>query len=273
MQKPDIITIKGVPVHIYASHEEASRAVADIFIKVAKRRLMDDGAERFCVCLSGGRTILRMEELLATAAYANAIYWSRVRVFFGDEHVVRSDSPLNNHHLATTQGKLYVWFDRLACIYHISTEICGRVLTIAGADDIARHYESQIADITRDNGFDLLFLGYGSDGHTASILPEKEGWRNSVFDSTNLVEAVAYPNHLYPKAGLRITLTPVGLRQLSRKTVMLVTGGGEKTQALLRIFEDPFDIRKVPGAVIRQMRVPLIITDKATAELLLKQYN
>jgi 6-phosphogluconolactonase len=132
------------------------------------------------ICLTGGSSPQKLYELLATDAWRNRIPWQRVHWFIGDERFVRPDDPLNN---MTTARRAFL--DRCAPaanIHAIPTDT-------ASPDEAARRYERELKLFYGAEAFDpirplfeLVLMGLGSDGHTASLFPgfpavgETERW-------------------------------------------------------------------------------------------------
>jgi 6-phosphogluconolactonase len=126
-------------------------------------------AGRVAICLSGGSSPKQLFQLLATDAYRGRIPWDRVHWFIGDERFVPADSPLNNMTMARQ-----AFLDRCAPadnVHPIPTE---------GTDpeDAARRYERELKSFYGANEldptrplFDVVLLGVGPDGHTASLFP------------------------------------------------------------------------------------------------------
>jgi 6-phosphogluconolactonase len=132
------------------------------------------------ICLTGGSSPQKLYELLATDGWRNRIPWQRVHWFIGDERFVRPDDPLNN---MTTARRAFL--DRCAPaanIHAIPTDT-------ASPDEAARRYERELKLFYGAEAFDpirplfeLVLMGLGSDGHTASLFPgfpavgETERW-------------------------------------------------------------------------------------------------
>src|SRR6266436_7233540 len=164
-----------------SSHRMAARdhrqliAVADpaALARAAADRLMariDANGGRIAICLTGGSSPKQLYALLATEAYRDRIPWKRVHWFIGDERFVPPTDPLNN--MATARG---IFLDRLAPpsnIHPIPTDA-------ADPDESAERYARELKsfygadrlDAARPL-FDLVLMGMGPDGHTASIFPD-----------------------------------------------------------------------------------------------------
>lgn len=124
---------------------------------------------RVAICLAGGSSPQQLYRLLATDGYRPRIPWQRVHWFIGDERLVRADDPLNN--MATARRIFLDRFAPTANIHPIPTDS-------ADPDEAARRYERELKsfygadalDPTRPL-FDVVLMGVGPDGHTASLFP------------------------------------------------------------------------------------------------------
>jgi len=141
-----------------------AKAAADRIVA----RIVADG-QRVAICLSGGSSPKQLFELLATDAYRPKIPWDRVHWFIGDERFVPADNPLNNMSMA-----------RKAFLDQCAPSANVHPIPIDSADpaEAARHYEAELkafygADkLTPERPlFDVVLLGVGPDGHTASLFP------------------------------------------------------------------------------------------------------
>jgi 6-phosphogluconolactonase len=125
---------------------------------------------RVAICLTGGSSPKQLYQLLATDGYRNQIPWDRVHWFIGDERFVPADDPLNN--MGVARG---IFLDRCAPaanIHPIPTDT-------ANPDEAARRYESELKSFYGANEldcagplFDVVLMGVGPDGHTASLFPD-----------------------------------------------------------------------------------------------------
>jgi len=141
-----------------------AKAAADRIVA----RIVANG-QRVAICLSGGSSPKQLFELLATDAYRPKIPWDRVHWFIGDERFVPVDNPLNNMSMARK-----AFLDQCAP----SANVHPFPIDSADPAEAARHYEAELkafygADkLTPERPlFDVVLLGVGPDGHTASLFP------------------------------------------------------------------------------------------------------
>lgn len=195
--------------------EAVARAAAERLIAACG----EAEGERIAICLSGGSTPKRLYGLLAGPDYAARVPWERVHWFFGDDRVVPWDDARSNVRMVREA------FGHGA---EIPTTHLHFIPSDEGADAGARAYERTLLDFYGAEAldparalFDLVLLGLGEDGHTASLFPGKP----AVDETQALVAPV-------PEAGLepfvaRISLTLPALAS-SRHILFLVTGAGKR---------------------------------------------
>ena len=200
-----------------------ARKGAELFLTLCSEAVAQKGY--FVVGLSGGRTPRQMHQLLARDPYLSQIPWSQVHFFWVDERIVPYDSDASNYGTARS--------DLLRRV-PVPPENLHPVLVDRDAEQCAMIYEKQILQffglaMPQRPSFDLLLLGMGEDGHTASLLPgQEERWK-----SDRLAVSV--------KGGTpdleRVTMTP-SLINASR-TVAFFVSGGNKSAALRDVLTNP----------------------------------
>jgi len=150
-------------VSVFQDMEELSRGAADIFVTLSKTNITSRG--RFVVALSGGSTPRRLYSLLGSPWYRNEIDWSRVHVFWADERCVPKDHPESNYRFA---------HDALLSRVFLPAQNVHRIRGEDGPRKAAGEYEDDLRIFFSGPGtivFDLIILGVGEDGHTASLFP------------------------------------------------------------------------------------------------------
>ena len=148
-------------VNVYDNPEELAQAAAREFAARAKEAIDERG--RFAVVLAGGSTPRATYEILASD-YADTIDWKDVHVFFGDERGVPPDHDDSNYKMA-----------RESLLDHVPIGSVHRMQGELPPDEAAEAYEQELRDFFGSDdlpGFDLILLGTGDDGHTASLFPE-----------------------------------------------------------------------------------------------------
>jgi 6-phosphogluconolactonase len=197
-------------MEVFPDLEELSRAAAQLFGDASREALRERG--RFSVALAGGSTPRRTYELLARPPYRDSVDWPQVDVFWGDERCVAPEDPRSNERMAREALLDRVPIDATR-IHPMRCE--------GDPADAAQRYEALLRNHFGEKPrFDLVLLGLGDDGHTASLLPGTD----APSEATRWAIAV--------KGGdvERLTLTPPALNA-ARRIAFLVSGAG-KAKAL-----------------------------------------
>lgn len=225
MQTPEI---KVLPDPAGVAREAADRIVA------AAREAIDDHGS-FSLALSGGSTPRKLHDLLASDAYRNRIDWVNVEVFFGDERCVPPDHDDSNYRMAkeTLLDRVPIPGDN---VYRMRGEL--------DPDEAAKQYGLMLKEKFADGGLDLVLLGMGADGHTASLFPGTE----AVHEREHRVVA-NYAEHSTTGKSWRITLTAPFINRA--RHVMLLVAGADKAARLSEVLEGPSDPQRLPVQLIR----------------------
>jgi 6-phosphogluconolactonase len=191
---------------------------------------------RFDVALAGGSTPKAAYALLAQPPHRDAIEWSRVRFFFGDERCVPPDHPDSNYGMAAR-----ALLEPLGIAADAVFRMHGEDDPATAAAEYARVLRAELpADDAGTPRFDLVLLGMGPDGHTASLFPGSD----PLTDDEQLVRAP----YVEKFATHRITLTPRVLR--AARAVIVTAGGAAKADALAAVLGDAPDASVHPIAVL-----------------------
>lgn len=239
----------------YPDAEAVSRAAAQEFVELARTAIADRG--RFCVALSGGSTPRRMYEILSEGPRWAQLDWRRVEVFWGDERAVPPEHPDSNYGVAAAVllGKLGVPVDR---VHRVHGELADPEQAAAlYQDELARVFATPVEGLPPI--FDLILLGMGPDGHTASLFPfsqaltERRRW------------VVGYT---VPRLGKkRITMTFPILNRAAE--VRLLVTGADKAGVLREALAGPRDPERLPvqAVVPEGGRLVWLVDRAAAAEL------
>ncbi len=226
-----------MPVRIYEDFAALSAAAAELFVAVATQ-CRDAGAS-FSVALSGGGTPRKTYELLAESPFREQAPWDRTHIFWGDERCVPANDPRSNQRMA-----------REALLDHVPIP-ASQVHPIDGgapSDEAAADYERTLRDFFADRqpGFDLVFLGLGENGHTASLFPH-----TPVLKETRRWVADLYVADLYraEQDMRRVTLTAAFLNQAA--TIAFVVSGANKAPVVREILAGPHDPERLPAQLIK----------------------
>jgi 6-phosphogluconolactonase len=208
-------------VHVFPDNRSFVHGAAAFIADVAASAIAERG--RCTVALSGGGTPKQIYARLAKSDYRDLIDWEKVHIFFGDERCVPPDDERSTYRMAHE-----AWLDH-------SRIPADNIHRIHGEDDPeqeARRYEEQIARLFPSEelpAFDLILLGMGDDGHTASLFPGTAALR----ESSRWVVA----QYVEQIASWRVTFT-APLINGARQVAFLVAGAG-KAQMLWNVLEGP----------------------------------
>ena len=217
---PDLATIS----------QEAARYIA----RLANEAIVTRG--RFTIALSGGNTPKQAYALLGSEQYRDALDWSRVEVFWGDERCVPPDDPESSYHLAVQT--------LLAGAPILASQVHRMPADRPDRDAASLDYTQEMQRVFGTNGipaFDLIQLGMGPEGHTASLFPHQP----SLSETERLVMPVTVPK---PPPD-RLTFTPP-LLDAARHVLFLATGA-DKQEALRAVIEGPYNPDEYPAQIVR----------------------
>lgn len=208
---------------VEASAADMARKGADIWCESAQESVGRRG--RFALAISGGSTPRRLHRLLAEAPYLSRMPWDRIHIFWVDERCLPWTHPESNFGAAKKD-----FLDRVPMVPAHVHPMPGWGPPEQGA---VTYEQALKAFFQRDEGrvpcFDLIFLGLGQDGHTASLFPgdasleEKEKWVLRVTGGRPWVD--------------RLTMT-FPMLNLARQIIFLASGK-DKAQVLKTVLEDP----------------------------------
>jgi 6-phosphogluconolactonase len=220
-------------IRVFDDPDALARGAAD---ELTQRALaVTDAGDAFNVALSGGSTPDRLLRLLADEPYSTRISWTDVHLFWGDERAVPPDDPDSNFGAAR---------DALITKVGIPAGNVHRIKGETEPQDAAAEYEMDLRrHFALDEGrlprFDLVFLGMGADGHTASLFPGTD----ALAETRRLVTA----NWVAVLESHRITLTCPVFNHAA--CIMFLVAGAEKAETLRLVLEGPQG--KYPAQLIR----------------------
>jgi 6-phosphogluconolactonase len=228
-------------ITVYPDNESLINSAADLIMELAAEAIAARG--RFTLALSGGNTPRPVYARLATAGYRDRIDWSKVLIFFGDERCVPPDDPQSNYRMVRT-----ALLDQAPIppgnIHRIRGEELPENAAADYADVLQRTFGGDaVTGGPPPEGFDLILLGIGDNGHTASLFPglaavtETARWVMAPY-----VEVVGM---------WRVTMTPV-IINAARKVAFLVSGA-KKAEMLRKILEGPYQPVVLPSQIVKPM--------------------
>ena len=235
-----IVEKSNCKVEVLPDLETLSHRAASIFVSTSRNSIATK--KRFPVAISGGSTPRRLCTLLGSEAYGDQVDWQRVHFFWADERCVPKNDEASNFRTA---------FNTLLSKVALPDENIHRIKGEEAPDQAARDYEEEIRRFFKGSGwpgFDLVILGVGEDGHTASLFP----------DSKSLEETVrlAIPVYLEEPGKNRITLTLPVLNHANQ--ILFLVAGFSKAGVLSEIFGGKERRKLLPSGLINPLRGSMI---------------
>jgi 6-phosphogluconolactonase len=227
-------------LEVFADNQALTLAAAQRFVVLATEAVETHGL--FTVALSGGSTPKGLYKLLATdKTMRDAIPWSKTHFFFGDERHVPPEHPESNFRMAS-EAMFRVLRTEQLHLHRVLSEL-------SNASQAAEEYEADLRDFFEPLGlleggfprFDLVFLGMGPDGHTASLFPDSA----ALGESTRWVVA----NWVEKFKTNRITMTFPVLN--SAAEIIVLVAGSEKSSVVAQVLGPQVGAPKYPIQTIR----------------------
>jgi 6-phosphogluconolactonase len=241
--------------YVDAAAEAVSRRAAQYFTDGIRAAAGARGKAR--IAISGGNTPKRTFELLAdsSAWYREQIPWDQLELYWVDERCVAPDQPDSNYRM-TREALLDKVPLNAAQILRIQGELDPEKAAAKYEFDIRQSFRLEGAEIPI---FDLVALGMGPDGHTASLFPHTAGLHELM--------RIAIANHVVQKETWRVTLTSPVINRA--RDVFFLIEGADKVEALKQVFLGPYDPESFPSQLIRpaSRRITLLLDSAAAAAL------
>jgi 6-phosphogluconolactonase len=248
-RRPDIRIVENV--------EKLSWEAAEAFVRQAREAVRTRGT--FTVALAGGSTPKAFFGLLGSqrgAPFRARVPWGTTHFFWGDERHVPPDHPDSNYRMAN---------EAMLSRVPVAAQNIHRILAEnPDASLVAEDYDRELREFFRlppgqFPRFDLILLGMGPDGHTASLFPGTD----AVQEQKKLVVAPwveTFRTH-------RITLTPPVLNNAA--SVIFLVSGTEKAETLRDVLQGEYQPHRLPAQAIRPRNGRLLwLVDRAAARLL-----
>lgn len=242
---------------IFPDKESLNHFAAEKFVEIAALSIEKRG--RLTVALAGGSTPKALYQLLAGDEYKDKIEWRKVFFFFGDERSVLPDSDESNFRMA--RENLFQPLKKIGDenLFRWQTEL-------ENAEKTAEDYEKSIRDFFKlsENEFprfDLILLGMGADGHTASLFPYSKALHET--------KKIAVANPVEKLDTTRLTLTFPVIN--NARNVIFLVSGEEKAETLRAVLEGEFRPEELPAQSVKPEKGELFwLADRAAAKNLLR---
>jgi len=239
-----------VHIAIYDDKHTLSQHAAEYIMRIAKEAIDLHG--RFTIALTGGTTPGEAYSLLGSEPIRSQIDWQLVHIFWGDERCIPHTNSESNFYLAQETLLDHIAIPK-SQIHPIPADQLDR-------DAASQAYTVEMQHAFGTNGipsFDLIHLGMGPEGHTASLFPHQA----SLHEKQRLVMPVSVPK---PPPD-RLTFTPP-LLNAARNVLFLVTGS-DKADALHAVLEGEYQPDEYPAQIVRPTNGEVVwMLDTAAAQ-------
>lgn len=243
-------------------HAVAVRGV-EIVVASLNSLLVEQGKDkpRITVALAGGTTPRVLYQLMSREPWHSRIPWESIDWFLGDERVVPQNHEQSNFRMLREN-----LFDPAGVAeenrFRMMTEMPTAEAAAADYAECLRDFVSSDPNTGAVPVFDLMFLGMGADGHTASLFPHTTALERR--------DALVLANYVEKLSTWRLTVTP-SVIEAARQVVIMVTGG-DKAEALSQVLEGEWNPAEYPAQILRALPTVTWLVDSATAERL-QQYQ
>jgi 6-phosphogluconolactonase len=221
-------------IEVYRSTKELDRSAAEKIVLSINKAVTERGVA--FVALSGGETPRAVYRLLGTAEWNNRIDWNRVHLFFTDERAVPPADSQSNYGMV-----------KRGLISHINIpeKNVHRMKGEKNPELAAAEYERELKELRGDGvvRFDLMFLGIGEDGHTASIFPGTE-----VVNEEHAFASAVFVPRLH---SWRITLTFPVIN--STREIVFLAAGKKKNSIIQRVLKRSEPVKNIPATMVRPL--------------------
>ncbi len=243
-------------IEVFSDLEALSLRAASIFVSAARKAIATK--MRFAAAISGGSTPRKLYTLLGSEAYRNQVDWKHVHLFWADERCVPREDEASNFRTA---------FEAFLSKVALPHSNIHRIKGEEAPDKAARDYEEEIRRVFGESGtprFDLIILGAGEEGHTASLFPGSKSLEETV--------RLAVPVYLGEPKKDRVTLTLPVLNNAAQ--ILFLAAGSSKAAVLSEILGEGEKRKKFPAGLVRPVRgTTTWLIDQEAAEKLKGQVH
>ena len=233
------------------THDETIDFCVKHLIYVGQLAIEQKGS--FFVALSGGSTPKKIFEKLTSPKFRDSLAWSNVFLYWSDERSVGPDDPDSNYKMAMDSG-----FSKL----HIPKEQIFRMKAESNIEKHAKEYQELIQKKLQNKGFDLIMLGMGDDGHTASLFPKTE--------ALSITDRWVVANKVPQKSTTRMTFTYPLINKA--ENIVFYVMGSKKSQQIYNVLTDKNHTYPSSKVGTKEHNATFILDEEASKELL-KHWN
>lgn len=242
--------MKNTAIQVYPDKSSLTSAMVSVFVDLAQKAIHTRGT--FSVALSGGSTPKQVYAELADPGLQNQLFWPQIHLFWGDERHVPPHDQESNFRMVqeTLLSKIHIPEEN---IHRVKTEMDARLAAFSYEEEMRAFFEQPWPR------FDLVLLGMGSDGHTASLFPNTA--------ALNETYRWFIANQIPSQNAWRLTLSKNAINA-SRKILVLVSGLS-KADMLLNVLTGDYQPYQYPIQLISPVEGELIwMVDRAAASQL-----
>ena len=211
----------GYKIEVYPNISILSQAAADALVKLAKKAVNEQG--RFSVALSGGSTPKPLYQALAATKRQGNLSWEKFHLFWGDERCVPPDDPDSNYHMTRESLLQHISIPQ-ENVHRVPAEMDPRMAAFSYEETLREFFTGPLPQ------FDLVLLGMGEDGHTASLFPHSAG--------LNEEHRWFIANYAPERKTWRLTLSINAIN--AARNIMVLVAGGSKAGMLSEVLEGKF---------------------------------
>jgi len=246
-----VIEKSNSQIIVLSDLEAMSHKAAELFIDISRNCIRS--RDKFSVAISGGLTPRKLYTLLGSKYYCEQVDWQHIHLFWVDERCVSKEHEESNFRMT---------FDTLLSKVPIPEGNIHRMKGEEAPNKAAREYEEDLRRFFGMSGlpiFDLILLGMGEDGHTASLFPGSK--------SLGETARLAVPVYLGKQHRNRVTLTLPVLNNAAR--IIFLAAGRSKATVLAEILGDGEKKRRFPAGKINPIHgnVTWLIDQEAAGKL------
>ncbi len=219
-------------IQVFQTDAELTEVACQLIIEIAQKAIHTRG--KFIIALSGGHSPQKLYAAFSTLPFRDQIPWDKTFIFWGDERCVPTNDERNNAYMAQSLLLAHVAIPS-SNIYPIPVEL--------SPAEAAMEYEKTIQKFFQDETphYDIILLGLGENGHTASIFP----YTDVISENTRLIKEI----YVAEQNMFRITMTANLINQ-AHHIVFLVTGKN-KAKVLNQVLDGPYQPSKYPAQLIK----------------------
>ncbi len=237
-------------IKVFTDSNSQTRAAIDLFISLAQAAIEEKGV--FSAALSGGSTPKNLYAGLADPEQQQRLEWAHVHLFFGDERHVPPDHPESNFKMVqeTLLSKIPI---PQSCIHRVRAELDPRLAAFNYEDELRHFFAGEWPR------FDLVLLGMGDDGHTASLFPGTAG--------LNEEQRWFIANYVPILGEWRLTLTKHAIN--AARMIVVLVSGQSKAEMISAVLSEKTAQEKIPIKMISPVDGEMIwLLDHEAARLL-----